>query len=199
MPDARCTRSLACENEKAHERRHHRFTGFTQHSLRNGFNGFLRALPGDRALLPPSLGGLRPPNLTPASGRQDHTTSPSAKAPFVRARIAHAALRPPHPVPNVRDDRDTPLLRVRDVSRSIPVSTKPESEKFFARGLDRQIRKQPVGQISDLSDEIKAPCEGATVAPFIPATPSESERANNGGVEDVAKHDRNFFPFTRLG
>src|SRR5260370_15635136 len=26
---------------------------------RNGFNGFLRALPGDRALLPPSLSGLR--------------------------------------------------------------------------------------------------------------------------------------------
>jgi hypothetical protein len=25
---------------------------------RNGFNGFLRALPGDRALLPPSLSGL---------------------------------------------------------------------------------------------------------------------------------------------
>src|SRR5229473_3607621 len=55
---------------------------------RNGFNGFLRALPGDRALLPPSPGGYvlskpgradsTPPNLTPASGRQDHTTSPSA-------------------------------------------------------------------------------------------------------------------------
>jgi hypothetical protein len=26
-------------------------------------------------------------NLTPASGRQDHTTSPSVKAPFVRAKI----------------------------------------------------------------------------------------------------------------
>jgi hypothetical protein len=54
-PGARRTRSLACELKKAHERRHHRFTGFTRPSLRNGFNGFLRALPGDRALLPPSL------------------------------------------------------------------------------------------------------------------------------------------------
>src|SRR5712692_5975823 len=53
---------------------------------RNGFNGLLRALPGDRALLPPSSADtvlskpgradLTSANLTPASGRQDHTTSP---------------------------------------------------------------------------------------------------------------------------
>jgi hypothetical protein len=74
---------------KAHERRHHRSTGLTRPSLRNGFNGFLRALPGDRALLSPSSRGLRfcprpigptkpPQDLTPASRRQNHTTSPSA-------------------------------------------------------------------------------------------------------------------------
>jgi len=55
---------------------------------RNGFNDLFRALPGDRALLPPSSADmvLSAPgradtpsaNLTPASGRQDHTTSPSA-------------------------------------------------------------------------------------------------------------------------
>ena len=55
---------------------------------RNGFNGFLRALPGDRALLPSSSANMvlsKPgwadatsANLTPASGRQDHTTSPYA-------------------------------------------------------------------------------------------------------------------------
>jgi hypothetical protein len=44
--------------------------------------------------------------LTPASGRQDHTTSPSALAPFVNA----PPKRPSHPAPNVRDDRDTPLF-----------------------------------------------------------------------------------------
>ena len=51
----------------------------------NGFNGFLRALPGDRAVLPPSPAD-HPANLTPASGRQDHTTSPSAVAPLVFGR-----------------------------------------------------------------------------------------------------------------
>jgi len=34
-----------------------RFTGVTRPSLRNGFNGLSRALPGDRAFLPPSLRG----------------------------------------------------------------------------------------------------------------------------------------------
>ena len=63
---------------------HHRFTGFIRLSPRNGFNGFLRALPGDRACLSPSPVDCST-DLTPASGRQDHTTSPSASAPFVRA------------------------------------------------------------------------------------------------------------------
>src|SRR3954452_21967620 len=99
------------QNKKAHERSHHRFAEFTRPSLRNGFNGLLRALPGDRALLPPSSSGNLRKNLTPASGRQDHTTSPSASASFVELAIASLMLpRPSHPVPNVRDDRETPPL-----------------------------------------------------------------------------------------
>src|SRR3977135_2445600 len=47
MQGAQCARSLACSFEnKAYERRHHGHTGNTRPSLRNGFNGFLRALPG---------------------------------------------------------------------------------------------------------------------------------------------------------
>jgi len=76
----------------------------------DGFNGFLRALLGDRACLPPSSAELSPANLTPASGRQDHTTSPSAS----KRRSSSAQKRPPHPAPNVRDDRETPLERARD-------------------------------------------------------------------------------------
>ena len=130
VPDlaARCTRVLQIIGPKIRGRREsrvpvapiapcakgskhtvvdHRYAGNTRPSLRNGFNGFLRALPGDQALLSPSLVRcLLLTNLTPASGRQDHTTSPSASC-AVRLR---ALLRPPHPAPNVRDDRETPLL-----------------------------------------------------------------------------------------
>src|ERR1700722_7840311 len=79
-PGVRCTRSRAwgVVNTRVS---HHRFTGFIRLSPRNGFYGFPRALPGDRALLSPSpadIGvsgplGLTSPStdLTPASGRQD--------------------------------------------------------------------------------------------------------------------------------
>jgi hypothetical protein len=96
MPGARCTRSLACESEKAHEISHYRFTGNTQHSLRNGFNGFLRALPGDRACLPPSSAD-NSANLTPASGRQDHTTSPSVARAIRPGRVNVHRIPPQRP------------------------------------------------------------------------------------------------------
>jgi hypothetical protein len=82
---ARCARSRVCSVESTRVS-HHGHTGNTRHSPRNGFNGFLRALPGDRACLPPSPADLSSANLTPASGRQDHTTSPSALAPFASKR-----------------------------------------------------------------------------------------------------------------
>src|SRR5882724_6428485 len=88
-PGARCTRSLACEMKKHTSVVATGSDGINRLSPRNGFNGFLRALLGDRALLPPSPASS-PANLTPASGRQDHTTSPSASASFVeraRARL----------------------------------------------------------------------------------------------------------------
>jgi hypothetical protein len=43
--------------------------------------------------------------LTPASGRQDHTISPSASAPLVNGTSASIASRL-----NVRDDREAPLI-----------------------------------------------------------------------------------------
>jgi hypothetical protein len=68
--------------------------------------GLFRALPGDRALLPPSsLRSLLLKNLTPASGCQDHTTLPSASSALVSRAISVHRI-PPH----VRDDRETPLL-----------------------------------------------------------------------------------------
>src|SRR3984893_3739157 len=67
---------------------------------RNGFNSLCRALPGDRAVLPPSSAVMvlskpgwadaTPQDLTPASGRQDHTILPYAATSLVRTLlIAH--------------------------------------------------------------------------------------------------------------
>src|SRR6266481_5422193 len=80
MPGARCTRSLACKIKQAYEHSHHGHTGNHPAFPAQWFYGLLRALPGDQACLTPSP-ALLIADLTPASGRQNHTTSPSASRP----------------------------------------------------------------------------------------------------------------------
>ena len=82
-PGASRTRSLMREIDKAHERSHHRFSQFSPAFPARWSNGLLRALPGDRALLPPSP-AKNPASLTPASGRQDHTTFAVRFSAFVQ-------------------------------------------------------------------------------------------------------------------
>ena len=53
-PDAKPHPQPRMRMKKAYERSHHRFGRPTRRFLRNGFNGFFRDLPGDRAFLPPS-------------------------------------------------------------------------------------------------------------------------------------------------
>src|SRR5947208_16790686 len=94
MPGAQCARSLACEIKQSTR-------AWSPRSHRNDpafpaqwFYGLLRALLGDQACLTPSP-ALLLADLTPASGRQNHTTSPSAAARFVhRALPASIASRP---------------------------------------------------------------------------------------------------------
>jgi hypothetical protein len=136
-------------------------TGTIRHSPRNGFNGFLRALPGDEFLLPPSpheLTADREPGwadrasarLGTSNGCQDHTTSPSATLPLVRrVRIAHRFW----PALRFRKFRARPC-RVHRIPRStsVTIAIRPshrggmregsqrsrprKSELFFARRLD---------------------------------------------------------------
>src|SRR5258708_10249953 len=100
-------------NIKAHEHSHHGHTGNHPAFPAQWFYGLLRDLPGVQACLTPSPARLLA-DLTPASGRQNHTTWPYASASFVRLAIARLTLpRPPHPAPNARDDREAPPFRAR--------------------------------------------------------------------------------------
>src|SRR6195256_5268357 len=76
----------------------------------------------DMFLSKPGWADLNSANLTPASGRQDHTTSPYAATSLVRTLCKSLTGRSPpcHPSrakrcrvhrtpPRVRDDHDTPL------------------------------------------------------------------------------------------
>jgi hypothetical protein len=94
MPSVQCTRSLACEKQKHTSKspQVHRIDPAFPHAI--GFNGFLRALPGEPGFVATIAREIiTSTGLTSASGCQDHTTSPSASYAF---RL-QAQPRPPHP------------------------------------------------------------------------------------------------------
>src|SRR5258708_24432263 len=70
-------------------------------------------------------------DLTPASRRQNHTTSPSASAPSSGAPPASTASRPAF-----RDDREPPLCLGRDGNRYRFDLGQRRREIFFQMGLD---------------------------------------------------------------
>jgi hypothetical protein len=146
---------------------------------RDGFNRLFRALPGDRACLPPSLADCSA-NLTPASGRQDHTTSPSALAPFVRAKRLRCVLpRPSHPLPYVRDDRETPLCVGPGCQRCRSDLRQMGTGIFLRRGLDRRTTDLPVRHNHRVR---RAPC----VVPSSSFPSARSRRRLTGHLGDAA-------------
>jgi hypothetical protein len=113
-PGARCTRGLVCNVHKEVRTRAYRFSGehpafpaqwFTAYNALSPVTGFVATVAPEKRLLLT--------NLTPASGRQDHTTSPSASATLVFVTSASTASHR-----NVRDDRDPPLMWVRRAERN---------------------------------------------------------------------------------
>jgi len=136
MPGAQCARSLVC-NENKHTSVVTTVTPeITRHSPRNGFTAYFVFSPVNRAFLPPSSARLLA-DLTPASGCQNDTTWPYASASFVRLAIVRLTPpRPPHPMPNVRDDREAPLLWARDGSGYASDLGRAKTKIFLQKGLD---------------------------------------------------------------
>jgi hypothetical protein len=107
--------------------------------------GLFRALPGDRACLSPSPAEMNSADLTPASRRQDHTTSPSAgPRPRQKRSPASTASRPASVTIAIRPSvgRDGGSCR-SDLPDGL-------SEIFLQEGLDSLIAADlPVGQIRE--------------------------------------------------
>jgi hypothetical protein len=105
MPGARCTRSLVCKGWWHTSVATTSTPGSPGIPARNGFNSLFRALPGDRAFLPPSPAKVASRKLdasVEASGPHDFAVRFSA----VRYRHLHVHRIPPR----VRDDREPPLM-----------------------------------------------------------------------------------------
>jgi hypothetical protein len=100
-------------SEKSTRVSHHRYSHHSGIPRANGFNGFLRVLPGDRAYC------LRHPWEALASQEFDISVGISGPRDFaVRRLVARLSTwpRPPHPAPNARDDRETPLSEERGMA-----------------------------------------------------------------------------------
>ena len=103
--------------------------------------GLYRALPGDRLSCHRRYAD-RSANLTPASGCQDHTSSPSASSTLVRSTIRVHRIPPragdvaQRPSVGTGQREYTSDLRIR------------KNRIFFQKGLDTNCRREPVGQIS---------------------------------------------------
>jgi hypothetical protein len=74
--------------KKAHERSHHGHTGNHPAFPAQWFYGLLRALPGDQACLTPSP-ALLLADLTPALGRQNHTSLFKKRSGSNEPRLKH--------------------------------------------------------------------------------------------------------------
>src|SRR5947208_6121560 len=107
-PGADCTRGLVCQTHSNRRTRAYRFSRNSPAFPAQWLYGLLRALPGERACLPPSL-AEDSTSLAPASRRQNHTTSPYALAFSSGVKKRLTPKRPPHSDPTHRDDRETPL------------------------------------------------------------------------------------------
>ena len=106
---------------------------------------------GLKALAKPGWVSQNLRRLDTSNGCQNHTALPSATASFVGARLsltghkpalrkpccAPGALRPPLPAPNVRDDREAPLLWARDGDNCSFDLPDRLSAIFLREGMDR--------------------------------------------------------------
>ena len=105
VPNAPAASCALWGSEYAHEysqRRHRKHPAFPT----QWFYGLYVISPGTGLFCPRHFRGIvSRENLAPASGRQDHTTSPSAAAPLVLRRIRVHRIPP-----RVRDDAYAPLV-----------------------------------------------------------------------------------------
>jgi hypothetical protein len=128
--------------------------GFTAYVALSPVTGLFATVISGYVLSKPGWADLTPQDLTPASGRQDHTILPYAATSLVRMPVtAHKSLRTRPAIPShakrcrvhrtpsrVRDDRDTPLCVGRDARICRDDSPDGGSEKFFGKSEKNSTR-----------------------------------------------------------
>jgi hypothetical protein len=105
IPGARCTRGLVRNSAQKKRTRAYRFSGGNPAFPAQWFTAYFVLSPVIGLVCHRRRRKFISANLTPASRRQDHTTSPSARQ---RSRLQRR-LRPPHPAPTFVTMANAPL------------------------------------------------------------------------------------------
>ena len=140
MPGARCTRSLVCKMKKTHERRHHRFTGITRHSLRDGFTAYSVLSPVCRACSHRRYAGIVPAKLDASVG----ASGPHGFAVRNTYRSSHDSAASIASRPTSVTMANAPLLE-QDARINKEDSPDGASDIFFQKGLDTILSIRPTG------------------------------------------------------
>jgi len=99
--------------------------------------------PGWADLPPPTWHQQRVPGPHGFAVREQHLSSARLRSltgpwrPALRSLARPTLPRPPHLVPNVRDDRDTPLVRAETGESVEMICPTPKAKYFCKGGLDR--------------------------------------------------------------
>ena len=141
---AMCTRRCAHEHTGSAEA--------IRHSLRNGFTAYNALSPVIGLSCHRHFRRYFRKSLTPASRRQDHTSSPYAYTPFVTGASASTATRP-----NVRDDGQRPSWRDGMAGVVGVIWVYREAEYFCDRGWTGQISLKLLQKIAQ-SRSMAHPC-----------------------------------------
>jgi hypothetical protein len=137
-----CTRSLACEINKAHERSHHRSTGFARHSRTQWFTAYF--------VLSPVIGLVCHRRLARLLARLDAGVEASGPHDFAVRRssaLVVSAARVHRIPPRVDDVAQRPSVG-QDGGSCRDDLPDGRSEIFLQMGLDSRTADLPVGQIS---------------------------------------------------
>ena len=117
---------------------HSEVAGITRHSRTQWFTAYFVLSPAIGLVCHRRLRKLPSANLTPASRRQDHTTSPSALVPFV---IGTSSV---HRIPSrVRDDREPPLMWDGTAIISEVIWVRPKQQSFCRQDWTGRIELIP--------------------------------------------------------
>ena len=144
MPGARCTRSLICKKVKAYERSHREV-----HRLHPAFPHAMVLTVS--LVLFPVIGLCCHRRQRSCLHRLDASVEASEPHHFAvrEKRASSSALsRPPHPEPNVRDDRETPLRWAGMAGAINLIWVARKSESFCRKDWTASITVIPLNKIA---------------------------------------------------